>query len=63
MTNCYTNAAEKALSKLRSEIEFTDTADIFKMGLHQYLDRFQTRTNEAGRAIYETYFDLKPVEG
>lgn len=60
--NGYTNTAEKALSKLRAEIEFTDTADIFKAGLHQYLDRFQTRTNEAGRAIFETYFDLKPVE-
>ena len=62
IANGYTNSAEKALSKLRAELEFTDTADVFKMGLHQYLDRFQTRTNEAGRAIFETYFDLKPVE-
>jgi uncharacterized alpha-E superfamily protein len=56
------NAAERSLSKLRTDIEFTETADIFKMGLHQYLDNFQTRTNEAGTAIFETYFDLKLVE-
>ncbi|WP_234737041.1 alpha-E domain-containing protein [Tellurirhabdus bombi] len=62
LTNGYTNEAEKKLSKLRSEVEFTDTADIFRMGLHQYLDHFQTRCNEIDTAIYETYFSLKPVE-
>ena len=56
------NTAERTLSKLRTEIEFTETADIFKAGLHQYLDDFQMRTNEAGAAIFETYFDLKPVD-
>ena len=56
------NTAERSLSKLRTDIEFTETADIFKAGLHQYLDNFQTRTNEIGTAIFETYFDLKPVE-
>ncbi|GAB4017300.1 alpha-E domain-containing protein [Spirosoma koreense] len=62
MANGFSNSAERALSKLRSEIEFTDTADIFKIGLHQYLDNFQTRTNAIGQAVFQTYFDLKPVE-
>nr|WP_293844739.1 alpha-E domain-containing protein [uncultured Arsenicibacter sp.] len=60
--NGYTNQAEKAMSKLRAELEFTEVADIFKDGLHQYLDRFQIRANAVGAAIFETYFDLKPVE-
>lgn len=60
--NGYTNPAEKALSKLRAELEFTEVSDIFKDGLHQYLDRFQTRANDVGVAIFETYFDLKAVE-
>lgn len=60
--NGYTNPAEKLLSKLRAELEFTEVTEIFKDGLHQYLDRFQIRTNEVGKAIFETYFDLKPVE-
>lgn len=59
--NGHTNPAERAMSKLRAELEFTETEDIAK-ALHQYLDRFQTRCNEVGAAIYETYFDLKPVE-
>jgi uncharacterized alpha-E superfamily protein len=58
----FANSAERTLSKLRTDIEFTETKDIFKAGLHQYLDTFQTRTNEAGAAIFETYFDLKPVD-
>jgi uncharacterized alpha-E superfamily protein len=62
ITNGFKNEAEKALSKLRSEIEFTETSELFKTGLHQYLDRFQTRNNEAAKAVYETYFSLKPVE-
>lgn len=62
ITQGFGNAAERALSKLRTDIEFTETADIFKTGLHQYLDNFQTRTNEIGTAVFETYFDLKPVE-
>lgn len=62
ITHGFGNAAERSMSKLRVEIEFTETADIFKTGLHQYLDSFQTRTNEIGTAIFETYFDLKPVE-
>ena len=62
ITHGFGNMAERALSKLRADIEFTETADIFKTGLHQYLDNFQTRTNEIGTAIFKTYFDLKPIE-
>ncbi len=56
------NRAEWQLSKLRSEIEFTEIKDIFDTGLHQFLDEFQTANNAIGDVIFETYFDLKPVE-
>jgi uncharacterized alpha-E superfamily protein len=61
ITNSYSNPAEKALSKLRSEVEFTEIKDIFSTGLHQYLDEFQQKNNAVGEAIFKTYFDLKPV--
>jgi uncharacterized alpha-E superfamily protein len=57
----FNNKAEKMISKLRSEIEFTEVDDIFSMGLHQYLDHFQTQNNTVGQTIFETYFDLKLV--
>ncbi|MFN8354795.1 MAG: alpha-E domain-containing protein [Spirosomataceae bacterium] len=58
----YSNLAEKKLSKLRSEIEFTDIEEIFEVGLHQYLDEFQTENNQVGNAIFDVYFALKSVE-
>lgn len=58
----FTNIAEKSISKLRSDIEFTNVEDIFKAGLHQYLDRFQSLNNEVDNAIYKMYFDTKPVQ-
>lgn len=59
--NSYTNKAERVLSKLRSEIEFMTIEDIFSTGLHEFLDSFQSKNNAVGAAIFETYFDLKPV--
>lgn len=58
----HNNRAEWKLSKLRSEIEFTEIKDLFTTGLHQFLDEFQTANNEVGHAIFATYFDSKPVE-
>lgn len=56
------NIAEKTLSKLRSDIEYSSEEEIFKNSLHHYLDRFQTRNNEVDNAIFETYFGLKPTQ-
>ena len=62
ITNGFGNSAERLISKLRTDIEFTETADIFRAGLHQYLDNLQTRINDIGAAIFQTYFDSKPIE-
>ena len=56
------NKAIKVTGKLRSELEFTDAAEIIASGLHEFMDTFQKRNNKIGEAIYETYFALKPVE-
>ncbi|TDB63331.1 alpha-E domain-containing protein [Arundinibacter roseus] len=58
----FTNAAEKEISKLRTEIDFTDIEDIFKTGLHHYLDHFQQLNNEVDNAIFNMYFDAKPIQ-
>ena len=55
------NPAVKALGKLRADLEYTDVNDIFEFGLHEYLDHFQQRNNEVGKAIFEAYFALKPL--
>jgi uncharacterized alpha-E superfamily protein len=50
---------EKFLGQLCSEMSFTGTEDIIKRGLHEYLDGFQTRLNQVGAGIHETFFALK----
>jgi uncharacterized alpha-E superfamily protein len=62
ITSGFTNKAEKLVSKLRAEIEFTEIDDIFKTGLHQYLDHFQVQNNTVATAVFETYFDSKPIK-
>ena len=57
----YSNQAEKKLSKILSEVQFTEIEDILNTGLHQFLDNFQKSNNDIGQTIHNTYFDLKPV--
>ena len=62
ITQSFSNTAERTISKLRTDLEFTVVDDVFRRGLHEFLDNFQTRTNEVGTAIYLTYFDLKAAD-
>jgi uncharacterized alpha-E superfamily protein len=62
LTSRYSNPAEKKLSKLCSQFEFVDVKEIFDMGLHQFIDLFQTRNNEVASEIHNTFFALKPVK-
>ncbi len=57
----FSNEAEKQMGKLKSDIEFTDIDDIFRVGLHTFLDEFQTKNNQVADAIFQTYFNLKPI--
>lgn len=54
--------AEKELGRLRSELDYTDVNDIFKSGLHEYLDNIQIKINDVGSAIAETFFAHVPNE-
>lgn len=41
-----TNEAEKRMGRLRSELQYTSIEDIFDEGLHEFIDRIQTRLND-----------------
>jgi uncharacterized alpha-E superfamily protein len=56
----YQNLAEKRLGLLRSELDYSDIHEIFSSGLHEYLDNMQSRLNEVGDSIYETFFNSRP---
>jgi len=50
---------EKLLGQLCSDLSFTSVDEIINAGLHEYLDDLQTRMNQVGAGIYETFFALK----
>ncbi len=47
--------AERAIGKLRSELEFTTIEDINDRGLHEFLDRVQHELNQVGDRIFKTF--------
>ena len=55
--------AERRLGRLRSEMDYTEMAEILSSGLHEFVDGFQAKLNRIDDAIYNTFFALRPVEG
>lgn len=58
----FRNAAEQRMGQLRSELAYAHVDDIINRGLHEFLDALQTKLNEVGESIYETFIDMRPVE-
>src|SRR5262249_14883133 len=52
----FRNAVEQLLGELCSELAYAQVDDIIASGLHEYLDRLQTRMNLAGTGIHERFF-------
>ncbi|HWL10373.1 MAG TPA: alpha-E domain-containing protein [Planctomicrobium sp.] len=58
----FRNSAEQQLGRLKAEFAYMDVGTIVQQGLHEFIDKLQTRLNSTGDAIYETFFTLRPVE-
>lgn len=52
---------ERAMGRLRSDLDYAMIEEIVEMGLHEYLDNLQSRMNEVGAKIFETFFALQPI--
>jgi uncharacterized alpha-E superfamily protein len=52
----FQNPAEQCLGRLRSEIDYAQIDEIISGGLHEYLDGFQSKLNQVGEAIHDTFF-------
>lgn len=60
-TGTYRNRAEQRLGRLRAELDYTSVDDIIGGGMHEFIDSFQTRLNDVGVAIHETFLAAQPV--
>ena len=52
----FANAAERALGRLVSELDYTGIVDVVGSGLHDFLDAFQDKLNGVGDEITHTFF-------
>lgn len=50
---------ERQLGRLSAEYEFAVVDEILKQGLHEHMDTLQSKLNEVGSSIYETFFASK----
>jgi uncharacterized alpha-E superfamily protein len=57
----YRNQAERRLGQLRSELDYAQIHDIIDQGLHEFVDKFQTKLNGVGEAIHATFFAEQPI--
>jgi uncharacterized alpha-E superfamily protein len=51
----YANEAERLAGRLRSDLRYATVGDIFRFGLHQYLEEIQKRLVEISDAMHEAY--------
>jgi uncharacterized alpha-E superfamily protein len=54
--------AERALGRLRSDLDYITMEEIIHQGLHEFLDDLQSRMNEVGNKISETFFSLEAID-
>jgi len=50
--------SERALGRLRAELEYVTFEEIFEQGLHEYLDGLQMRLNNVGTLIYTDFIEV-----
>ncbi|MGE0822015.1 MAG: alpha-E domain-containing protein [Candidatus Binatia bacterium] len=59
----FRNPAEQQMGQLRAELAYAVVTDIIAMGLHEFLDAFQSKLNKVGDSIFATFFATQPVGG
>jgi uncharacterized alpha-E superfamily protein len=57
----WSNAVERAMGRLRSDLDYTSLDEMMQIGLHEFLDQLQRRMNDVGEKISHTFFILDPL--
>ena len=47
---------------LHSELDYANIDEIVSVGLHEFLDDFQTKLFGIGEDIFNTFFSLRPTK-
>lgn len=57
----FQNPAEQQLGRLRSDLDFAQIDEIIELGLHEYLDTFQSRLIRVGETIFSEFFAVRAL--
>jgi len=57
----FSNSTEKHLGRLLAELNYAQIDEIITGGLHEFLDKLQSRLNQIDNSIYESFFTLRPL--
>jgi len=60
-TAMFRSPVEQLLGLLCSELAYAQVDEIIAGGLHEYLDGLQTKMNQIGSHIYDTFFSGRPA--
>ncbi len=52
----YHSTAEQHLGRLRAELDYASISEVIEAGLHEFIDRFQSKLNWVGEEISRTFF-------
>ena len=52
----FSNTAERRIGRIKAELDYGDMTEVFGQGLHEYIDALQTKLNDVGIAVGETFF-------
>jgi uncharacterized alpha-E superfamily protein len=55
----FRSPAEKLMGQLCSDLSFAGVEEIIQRGLHEYVDELQTKMNQIGQGVFETFFAFK----
>lgn len=58
----YRNSAEQRLGRLKAELAYTDVDTIINHGMHEFIDGLQSKLNDVGAGIHDTFFAMRPIE-
>ena len=58
----YANEPERLSGRLSSDLAYSTIGDVFNIGLHQYLDRIQSRIVDVSDAMHKTYCEWMEEE-
>jgi uncharacterized alpha-E superfamily protein len=58
-SGAWRTASDRAIGRLRSELDYVTIDEIVNQGLHEFLDSLQLQLNQVGHAVYEDFFALQ----